>query len=139
MAAPVQAVLNYLGHQFKDGKAYRTINVLRSAISAGHEPVDGSPIGQHPQVRCIMKGAFVSRPPAPRYTSTWEVADVLELLRRLESNDALALTLLGAKVALLLALTGANRVGEIAAFDCQFMTQKHDGILFSLPVLRKTQ
>ena len=139
MAAPVKAVINYSGEQFENGKAYRTIKMLRSTISEGHEPVDGSLINQNPQVWRIIKGAFVSRPPAPLYTSTWEVADVLEFLRRLESNDALALTLLGAKVAFQLALTGTNRVDELAAFDCRFMTQKHEGILFSLPVLCKTQ
>ena len=139
MAAPVKAVINYSGEQFENGKTYQTIKILRSTISAGHEPVDGSHINQNLQVWPVMKGAFVSRPPAPCYTSTWEVADVLEFLRRSELNDALPLTLLGAKVAFLLALTGTNRVYVLSAFDCRFMTQKYEGILFSLPVLCKTQ
>ncbi|KAM4749018.1 stereocilin [Rhinophrynus dorsalis] len=49
-----------LGHYGIVGKAYRTINSYRSAISAGHELVDGFPIGQHALVAELVMCRFHS-------------------------------------------------------------------------------
>ncbi len=45
---PVLEVLTFLAEQFSNGKQYRTINVLRSAISSAHVHVDNEPIGRIP-------------------------------------------------------------------------------------------
>ena len=43
-------VLDYLAQLFAEGKEYRTIGVHRSALSAYHAPIEGSPVGQHPKI-----------------------------------------------------------------------------------------
>ena len=76
--APVSEVLTFLAEQFAEGKQYRTINVLRSAISSAHVHVDSKPIGQHPLVVRLMRGVSICRPPQPRYQHKWNVAMVTE-------------------------------------------------------------
>lgn len=77
LSAPLREILEFLLAQFLAGKQYRTINTLRSAISMTHMEVDGVRVGQHPLVSCLLKGEFNSRPPAPRYSSTWDVSIVI--------------------------------------------------------------
>ena len=65
MLAPVSEVLTFLAEQFAEGKQYRTINMLRSAISSAHVHLDSKPIGQHPLVVRLMRGVSTCRPPLP--------------------------------------------------------------------------
>ena len=45
-----------------------------------HNEVDGTQIGQHPVVFSFLKGIFNNRPPAPRYSSTYDVYVVLNYI-----------------------------------------------------------
>ena len=74
----VQPFLEFITSLFKEGLEYRTINLMRSAVSSVHETIDGTPIGQHPLVKQLFRGVYNSRPPQPRYTSTWDVNLVLD-------------------------------------------------------------
>ena len=67
---PIADVVNFLAELFHQGYQYRSLNAYRSAISSVHEKVDGEPVGQHPLVSQVLKGAFNERPPRPRYHST---------------------------------------------------------------------
>ena len=69
-------ILGFLATEFGEGKQYRSLNCFRSAISSAHLPVDGFPVGRHPLVCRLLKGAFNSRPPQPRYEGTWDVTRV---------------------------------------------------------------
>ena len=82
----VSKVLEFLLEEFNVGKQYRTLNTIRSAISMTHSEVDGVRIGQHEIVSRFMKGIFNSRPPMPRYTSTWNVDIILRYLSSLPEN-----------------------------------------------------
>ena len=70
---PIADVVNFLAELFHQGYQYRSLNAYRSAISSVHEKVDGEPVGQHPLVLQVLKGAFNERPPRPKYHSTWDV------------------------------------------------------------------
>ena len=70
-AADVSAVLSFLTHEFEEGKQYRSLNCYCSAISSTHLPIKRVPVGQHPLVIRLLKGAFNLRPPKPRYSHTW--------------------------------------------------------------------
>ena len=96
--APVSKVLTFLAEQFVGGKQYRTINVLRSAISSAHVYVNNKPIGQHPLVIRLMRGVSICRPPQPRYQHTWDVASVTGYLSRLEANSNYTSAACGAPV-----------------------------------------
>ena len=89
LSAPLSDILEFLLVQFQAGKQYRTINTFRSAISMTHNEIDSKKVGQHPLVTRFLRGVFNSRPPAPRYTCTWNVDIVLSFLENAPSNDQL--------------------------------------------------
>ena len=76
----VKDILTFLSDQFDSNLQYRTVNVLRSAISSVHPWIEGKPVGQHPLVTRLMKGIANERPPKPRYTTTWDVTKVTTYL-----------------------------------------------------------
>ena len=76
ISANVKDILTFLSDQFDCNLQYRTVNVLRSAISSIHPWIEGKPVGQHPLVTRLMKGIANERPPKPRYTTTWDVSKV---------------------------------------------------------------
>ena len=86
-----------------------------------------------------MKGLFNSRPPLPRYTSTWDVDIVLKYLSALPEDELLQLPILTHKLAMLLALTNANRSSELAALDLQYCSMQAEGVRFVIPGLTKTR
>ena len=130
----IQPFLDFL---FKEGLEYRSINVIRSAVSTTHVPLEGSPIGQHPLVSQLMKGIYNSRPPRPRYTYTWDVDVVVRHLKGLGSNTGLSLKTLSRKLILLMSLTLASRTSELQALDLRFRHFKPEGVLFRLASLTK--
>lgn len=125
--------------QFEAGKQYRTINTIRSAISMTHAEVDGVRVGQHPLVSRFLKGVFNSRPPAPRYTCTWDVGVVLTYLENSPENRDLTLQALTHKVAMLMALSNADRCSDLAALDLNHRTYQTNGVKFTIPGLTKSR
>ena len=77
-------------------------------MSAFHPEVSGYKVGQHPIVQRLLQGAFNKRPPQPRYTVTWDVDKVLQLLRSWGPNSVLSTSCLTHKLAMLMALTSAR-------------------------------
>ena len=68
--ADVSAILGFLADQFEEGRQYRSLNYYSSALSSTHLPVEGFPVGQHPLVVRLLKGAYIQQPPKPRYSQT---------------------------------------------------------------------
>ena len=124
---------------FKDGLEYRSINVIRSAVSTTSASLEGSPIGQHPLVSQLMKGIYNSRPPRPRYTCTWDVDVVVIHLKGLGNNTSLSLKTLSGKLILLMALTVTCRTSELQALGLRFRYFKPEGVLFRLASLTLTE
>ena len=63
--ASVESILEFLTSEFNLGRAYRTLNVYRSAISSTHPKIDSVRVGEHPLVVQLLKGAYNLRPPLP--------------------------------------------------------------------------
>ena len=95
-------------------------------------------VGQHEIVSRYMMGLFNSRPPLPRYTSTWDVDVVLKYLSTLPEDGLLQLSTLKHKLAMLLALVNANHSSELTALDLKFCSLQSDG-QFIIPGLTKTR
>lgn len=110
----LRRVLGFLAEEFKEGKQYRSLNCYRSAISSAHLPIEGFSVGKHPLVCRLLKRAFNSRPPSPKYVGTWEVSKVTSYLRKEGSNANLSLKKLSMKLAILLALALASRSSDLA-------------------------
>ena len=133
----IQPFLEFITSLFKEGLEYRIINFIRSAVSSTHESVEGTPIGQHPLVKQLFKGVYNSRPPQPRYTSTWDVNLVLEYITHLGENKDLSLKQLSFKLLVLMSLVSASRVSELHALDLRFRYHRPNGVLFKLASLTK--
>ena len=83
----------------------------------------------------IMKGIYNSRPPKPKYTSTWDVNKVVTYLAELGPNDSLSLKDITIKLAMLMALVQASRSSELAALDLKFRAYRPEGVSFTLPTV----
>ena len=105
----VDTVLTFLTHLYHQGIGYSAINTARSAISA----ITLNTLGSHPCIVRFMKGIFELRTPLPKYTHTWDVAVLLEHLRKLKTNASLSLKELSKKVCALLLLSTAQRVQTV--------------------------
>ena len=130
----------FLAHSFDKGLEYRTTNTYRSALSGGLLPIEGFPVGQHPLVVRLLKGILNLRPALSRYQQAWDI-DInvaLDFLRSLPANEALPLSTLSQKLALLLALTAPKCSSELKMLDLRFMRFLPEGVVFQLPGLTKT-
>lgn len=112
-AADVSTILGFLADQFEEGRQYHSLNYYCSALSSTHLPVEGFPVGQQPLVVRLLKGAYIQRPPKPRYSQTWDVIKVLTHLRSLGGNVTLSNNLLTQKLAMLLALVLGHRSSDL--------------------------
>ena len=102
-----------------------------------HDQIEGLPVGQHPLVTRLMKGAHNSRPPKPRYSVTWDVDIVVRYICSLGDNEGLSLKRLSHKLAILMALVDASRTSELAALDVQYRKFCPEGVSFKLASLTK--
>ena len=136
-ACDVKFFVNFLAALFQQGLQHRTVNTIRSAISGTHDRVEGLPIGQHPLVTKVMKGIYNERPPQPKYTTTWDVGQVVGHLRSLGQNESLSLKQLTMKLVLVMALVQACRASELAALDLKYRVYRPEGVAFSLGTLTK--
>ncbi|XP_056403482.1 uncharacterized protein LOC130296207 [Hyla sarda] len=136
--APIADVLNFLSEAFNESKAYRTINVYRSAISAQHSAVDGRGVGQHQLICRLLKGIRLKRPPGPRYQITWDVSLVLRMFSYWEDNDVLSLKLLSYKLTMFLCLVSIKRVSDGRALDISGRQFTPQGVQSSITRRTKT-
>ena len=134
---PINEILIFLAEKYSEGKEYRTINVFRSAISSTHIHIDNKPVGQHPLVIRLMKGISISRPPQPRYHTTWDVKTVTEFLSNLGDNSSLSLKQLSQKLCILMALSCPERSSIMATLDVRYMRRYPEGIKFLHTTYRK--
>ena len=130
-------VVNFLADLFKQGYQYRSLNAYRSAISSVHDRVEGVAVGQHPLVSRLLKGVFNLRPPQPRYTSTWDVSQVLAYLEGLGENSALPLQMITLKLVMLMALTRPTRAADLQQLDLRFRRYLPEGVKFQASGLAK--
>ena len=137
VSGPIADVANFLAYLFKEGYKSRFLNSFRSAISSVHDPVDGIEVGKHPTISRLLKGAYHSRPPLPRYTSTWNVQVVVQYLDGLGPSDFLSLKQLTFKLVMLLALTRPSRSADLASLQIDRRRYKPEGVEFLPSTLAK--
>lgn len=94
-------------------------------------------MGQHPVITRLMKGIYNSRPPQPKYSTSWDVVKVTDYLKSLGANQELSLKQLTLKLVMLMALVEASRSSELAALDLRFRVFSPEGVAFALPTLTK--
>lgn len=129
VATDVTSILNFLASLAEGGLAYRTVNTFRSAISAGHIPLEGVPVGEHPLVCRLLRGIRLSLPPELRYSRLWDVNLVLNLFLSWQPNRYLSRKELSAKLAMLLCLISCRRVSDVRALDVTSRVFSPSGLL----------
>ena len=108
-------IVKYFRKLYTDGVQFRTINVVRSAISKFHIGLDGMPAGQNVLVKQTLKAIFRLRPPLPRYTETFDMKKVLTFTKQiLGNNEALTHRLISFKCLLLLSISSISRVSTLS-------------------------
>ena len=132
---PLNEILGYLATLFDNKYQYRSIGVHRSAISAYHIPIDGVPIGKHPEVSRLMAGVHNLRPPQPRYGFTWDVELVLSMFR--SWPYILSPKQLSLKTATLMGLIAIPRGAELHQMDLNYLIAHQDKYRFDLAGLVK--
>jgi hypothetical protein len=130
--------LEFLTAEFRSGKAYRSLNVSRSMLSSTLNKIEDVPIGRHPMVSMLMKGAYLAKPPMPKYNHTWDPDRVLNHLKTVENSKA-KLMVLSRKLVTLIALSTLSRSAEIASIRLSSVIFSRDSVVFSLDKPTKTQ
>ena len=85
-----------------------------------------------------MKGIFNLCPPCPRNVQTWDVSVVLRYLKLLLPAPLLSMENLTLKLVTLMALISLSRANLLHKLDLRFRVFKRDGVLFTLPPVRKS-
>ncbi|KAK0130707.1 hypothetical protein N1851_034661 [Merluccius polli] len=116
---PVAIVLEFLQSLLDSGRSHSTLRVYVAAISSRHEGVDGATVGCHRLVSLFLRGALRLHPPRTLRAPAWDLPLVLEAmsLPPFEPLTQVGLKWLSMKVAFLLAITSAKRVGELQALS----------------------
>ena len=137
VSGPVEEVVNFLAQLYEEGYQYRSLNAYRSAIASMHMHIEEVSIGQHRLVSHLLKGAFHSRPPLPRYKETWDVSKVLTLLAGQNVSDECSLKMLSQRTAMLLALTRLCRSVDLTKLDLRGYRNTPEGAVFQPSSLAK--
>ena len=116
----------------EEGLAYNTVNAYRSTLSTIHPHIEGTPVGQLPDITKLLEGMYNVRPPTPRYTNTWDVSKVLDYIKDMGANANLSLRELNLKLTTLIALTTACRASEIQNINPQTVTDHGHSLVFQL-------
>lgn len=141
-------MLGYLAHLYESGSSYSSVNIARSTLSLLLPKIDSVKVGEHWLVCRLMKGISKQRPPAPKYSHTWDVDQVLLAIKKMPNNDKLDLRTLSIKLCGLLALISGHRVQTLASINVDNVKQfgssfkifvpgrlKNSGLNVSQPVI----
>ena len=137
----VDVILNFLAKIHASGVAYQTLNGYRSAISKHHDYVDSMPVGEIKSIRRLMKGAFNTRPPQPRYSEFWDVSKLMAYLRPMHPPGQLSLMQLSQKLLCLCSLSTCSRVSSLNKLHHEYNVLESDSgkqIEFYISGLEKT-
>ena len=110
----------------------------RSALSAIIPLEHGVPFGERPLVSKFVRGVSNIRPPLPKYTSIWNVNQLLNHFRVQPDNENLSLKDLTHKVTTLLCLVLCQRAQTIHSFDLNSIKFDGDGVHIGFPSRLKT-
>lgn len=102
--------MTFLMEVFNDGAQFSTLNSYRSALNL----ILTNKISDDYRIKRFFKGIYRMRPPAPKYTSTWDPNIVIDHLSEWFPNECLNLEKITLKLVTLLALVTAHRAQTLA-------------------------
>ena len=102
-----------------------------------HTPIEGVSIGQHPLLSRLLKRAFQTCPPLPRYQGTWDINTVLCYISGYCLDQSLTLKLLSLRMVMLLALKRSSRSADFAKSSIKGYRNTPEGAVFIPTTLAK--
>lgn len=133
-AADEETIICCLTLKFDEGACYGTLNTLRSAIAL----INNNVLSDTQLMKRFFKGVFKLRPIKTKYSSTWDVSLVLDLLESWGSLQELSLEKLSYKTVMLLALASAFRVQSLALIKLNNLKKLKNGVEIKILDLIKT-
>ena len=131
-------MLEFLTELYGLGLQYSALNTARSALSCVLYQ-GRSTIGTDPLITRFMKGVFQTRPVKCKYKSVWDVNIVLSFIEKLGDNSGLSLKNLTLKLAMLVALTSAQRCQSVHNLNLENMNVIGEKYVFSLGQIKQTR
>ena len=111
---------------------YSAMNTACSAVSSVLV-IDGRPAGQHPLLRCYMKGVIHQKPALPRYATTWDISIALSYLKKtLSPVRDLSLEMLSQKLLMLSLIWSGQQALTIHLFDVRNMLLSYSRVTFTI-------
>ena len=108
----VTNVINFLADVLMHAESYSTVNTARSALANTFPSLH---ISTHPLIVRLLRSAVVRLPPSPRYSSTFNLSDVLDRLGSLwPESTRMNFENLTKKTAFLLACSAIMRSSDLA-------------------------
>ena len=133
-AATLTNCADFLSSLFQTSLKYRTISGYRSMLSVMLPQINGYPVGQHPDIKRLLKGVFNSRPPVKQLVPEWDLRKVLDLLSSppFEPMNKISLKCLTWKMVFLTAISMFRRCSDVQALrmDVGFMNILSEGVIF---------
>ena len=114
-SASLVQVADFLTDLFNNGLQYRTIAGYRSMLSAVLQPINNTPVGQHPYIIRLLKGVFNSRPPKVKILPEWDLQLVLNMLQKqpFEPSSKASLKHITFKLIFLMAISTFRRCSDL--------------------------
>ncbi|KAJ8930500.1 hypothetical protein NQ314_016694 [Rhamnusium bicolor] len=100
----ISQTLSFLQHILDStGNSFGSFKSHRAALSL----ITSTELGANSELKRFMKGVYRTRPPKPKYDSTWNTQDVLHFL---QNSSETHLKFLSCKLVTLLALATGHRI-----------------------------
>ena len=126
----VNDVVEFLAFLYEKVGRYGVLATARSTLG-NFLHIPGVPVlANHPLIQKVVKGAYNTKPPAPRYVVIWDTDFLLQYLDSLENNSIDLL--LSYKVTVLLTILSGQRVSTLYKFHLPQLQLTTDMAVFNL-------
>ena len=131
MSPSIPQALEFLTTLTKD-RGYSAVATARSALSSILILPTGEKFGEHIIVKQYMKGFFNMKPPQPRYVDSWDIDDVLKLLKSWSPAQKLSVLKLSMKTVMLILIVTGQRAQIVNALHIEKMKLSNSSVTFFL-------
>ena len=128
--SPIEDKVNILAELHEKGYYHCSLKFLQVCYFLRSQTYQSDSIGQHLLVSCILKGAFNERPPQPKYSSFWDVGQMLTYIRNLGPNEGLTLQQLMLKLEMLMAFTRPSCSADLSQHGINHRSFSAEGVTF---------
>ncbi|KAJ8930809.1 hypothetical protein NQ314_016341 [Rhamnusium bicolor] len=128
----ISQIMSFLQHILDStDNSFSSFSSHRAALSI----ITSSELGENSELKRFMKGVYRTRPPKPKYDSTWNPQCVLKFLQNSSETN---LKFLSCKLVTLLALATGQRIQTIFLIKCSNIDFSNTGINIRIPDFIKT-